>query len=222
VGNLLLVEDDQSLGATLKERLEKEGHTVTWANSIESAQKSFSQSVFDLLVLDIGLGDGSGLDFARSIRISSQVPFLFLTAMNSAEYRLEGYELGAEDFIPKPFHLKELLLRVNKVLGRKGISNRITTGNITIDLEKLSISFADGSSEFPQAKDFKVLKLLIESAPTVVSRDEILQQIWKNDSLSTARTVDNSIVRLRQLLSRSGVELIRSVRGVGYQWVAKT
>lgn len=94
MGNLLLVEDDQSLGATLKERLEKEGHTVTWADSIESAQRSFSQNAFDLLILDIGLPDGSGLDFARSVRISSQVPFLFLTAMNSAEYRLEGDQLG--------------------------------------------------------------------------------------------------------------------------------
>jgi two-component system phosphate regulon response regulator PhoB len=222
MGNLMLVEDDQPLGATLKERLEKEGHVVTWAISIDEAQKAIANNIFDLLILDIGLPDGSGLDFATSIRAVSPVPFLFLTAMNSAEYRLEGYELGAEDFIPKPFHLKELLLRVNKVLGRKGINNKIITSHITIDLEQLSITFSDGRCEFPQTKDFKVLTLLIESSPAVVSREEILQQIWKNDSLSTARTVDNSIVRLRQLLRRGEADLIRSVRGVGYQWVTKS
>jgi len=221
MGNLLLVEDDQSLGETLKERLEKEGHAVSWATTISDAEKLYAQNIFDLLILDIGLPDGSGLDFARSLRVTTQIPFLFLTAMNSAEYRLEGYELGAEDFIPKPFHLKELLLRVNKVLGRKGINNKINTGTILIDLEQLSVTFADGTVEFPQAKDFKVLKLLIETSPAVVSRDEILQQIWQNDSLSTARTVDNSIVRLRQLLRHGDADHIRSVRGVGYQWITK-
>ncbi len=213
---LLLVEDDTLLGETLNERLAKEGYDVHWVQSQTEGEQAFVSQMFDLVLLDVGLPDGSGFDLARRIRASKDLPIIFMTAMNTAEHRLEGYEIGAEEFIPKPFHLKELLLRVKHVLENHA-SHAVHVGGRTIDFEAQAVVSADGSREFLAARDFQLLKLLIDSAPRVVSRDEILDQLFGEDRFPNHRTVDNAVVRLRQALG--GGETIRSVRGVGYQWV---
>ena len=220
---ILLVEDDFSLGETLRERLEREGYGMTWRETIGDAEKVVNAEDFDLIILDVNLPDGSGFDFARRAKKRRSTPFIFVTAMNSAESRLEGYEIGAEEYIPKPFHLKELLLRVRHVLDTHPPitgESLIKAGDLIIDLEAQAIISADGKREFLQTRDFQLLKLLINAAPKVVSRNEILDQIWGEDRFPSHRTVDNSIVRLRQVLEDNGGRLIRSVRGVGYQWVA--
>lgn len=214
---LLLVEDDTLLGETLHERLVKEGYAVDWVQSQADGESALSRESYDLILLDVGLPDGSGFDLARKIRSSKEVPIVFMTAMNTAEHRLEGYEIGAEEFIPKPFHLKELLLRVRHVLENHAAAKSIPVGERTIDFEAQAIVSADGQREFLPARDFQLLKLLVESAPRVVSRDEILDSLFGEDRFPNHRTVDNTVVRLRQALG--GGETIRSVRGVGYQWV---
>ena len=223
---LLLVEDDASLGETLRERLEREGYEVEWAESLGDAEKialasDANHGGFDLIVLDVNLPDGSGFDFARRVRAKKPTPFIFVTAMNTAEHRLEGYEIGAEEYIPKPFHLKELLLRVRHVLEthEPTNSNRVLAGSRLIDLDARAVISAGGEREFLATRDFELLKLLIMSSPKVLSRDEILDQLWGEDQYPSHRTVDNSIVRLRQILGDDGGRMIRSVRGVGYQWV---
>ncbi len=220
VTNLLLIEDDASLGATLQERLRKI-FTVQWARSCEEARKAAASSAFQLIIIDIGLPDGSGLDLARELKRVRAVPFIFLTAQNNAENRLKGYELGADEFIPKPFHLKELLLRIERVLSRHPAKTCAFTG-VQVDLGSMSLTFDDGTTEYLPPRDFQLLQLLIKSAPRVVSRDEMLRSIFPgttSEDLPTHRTIDNSVVRLRQLLKRTGREYIRSVRGIGYQWV---
>jgi two-component system phosphate regulon response regulator PhoB len=217
---LLLVEDDETLGATLDERLQREGYQVTWVTTQANAQKAFSKNDFDLIILDVSLPDGTGFEFARKVRQSKTTPFLFVTAMNTAEYRLEGYELGAEEFIPKPFHLKELLIRIRHVLNtHPPQTNEVRAGDCKIDLAGQAIVRANGEREFLGARDFELLKFLITAAPRVVSRDQILDEVWGEDKYPTARTIDNAIVRLRQLLGDEGAKHIRSVRGVGYQWL---
>ncbi len=215
---LLLVEDDVLLGETLMERLAKEGYSVDWAQSQAEGEKALADGAFDLVLLDVGLPDGSGFDLARKIRASKEMPIVFMTAMNTAEHRLEGYEIGAEEFIPKPFHLKELLLRVKHVLENHAASRAVRVGARTIDFESQAIVSETGEREFLAARDFQLLKLLVESAPRVVSRDEILDKLFGEDRFPNHRTVDNAVVRLRQALGGAG-ETIRSVRGVGYQWV---
>ncbi len=221
IARLLLVEDDTSLGETLKERLEKESYDVTWAQNFSGAMTKIKHARFDLVILDVSLPDGSGFDLGKEIRKSSAAPFLFMTALSTAENRLTGYEIGAEEFIPKPFHLKELLLRIKHVLHNHAPPALIECFGKTIDLESQSVISENGEKEFLQARDFQLIKLLIQRAPQVLSRDEILNEVWGEDKFPTHRTVDNAIVRLRQAINDSEGELIRSVRGVGYQWVAQ-
>ncbi len=218
---LLLLEDDETLGATLEERLQREGYGVTWATTQSAAEQAFEKQNFDLIILDVSLPDGTGFDFARKVRAKKSTPFLFVTAMNTAEYRLEGYELGAEEFIPKPFHLKELLIRIKHVLEtHPPQSQEIQAGDRRIDLASQAVIRSNGDREFIATRDFDLLKFLIATAPRVVSRDEILNEVWGEDKFPTTRTIDNAIVRIRQVLGDEGAKHIRSVRGVGYQWLA--
>lgn len=212
---ILLVEDDRSLGSTLTERLRKEGFDTEWCATLADAGKVFHQGVWDLAILDVGLPDGSGFDFARRIKAYGSTPIIFMTAASSAHNRLEGFEIGAEEFIPKPFHLKELFLRLRHVLEQHASRHIVPLGRKSIDLDAMAVVHDDGSREYPQPRDFKILRLLVERAPHVVSRDEILDRIWGEDRYPAERTIDNAIVRLRQSL---GDRAIRSVRGVGYQW----
>jgi two-component system phosphate regulon response regulator PhoB len=209
---LLLVEDDPTLGVTLKERLNSEGYYVRWAPNAAEAQSAFTEN-WDLVVFDVSLPDGSGFDLAKEM--NGRVPFLFITALSDAEHRLRGFELGAEEYIPKPFHLKELLIRVRHVLENHAVKRTVGGPGFEVDLQGLTIKFEDGRVERPATKDFQVLALLIERAPKALTRDEILDAVWSADHLGNQRTVDNAIVRLRGLFPGNP---IRSVRGVGYQW----
>ncbi len=218
MSKVLVVEDDISLGTTLSERLHKEGFDTTWKTTLDEATKAFDGARWDVVILDVGLPDGSGFDLARRIKSVSSTPIMFMTAMSSAENRLEGFEIGADEFIPKPFHLKELFIRIRHVLETHASRATVSAGSKTIDLNAMAIINEDGTRDFPQSRDFQVLQMLIEAAPNVVSRDEILDRVWGEDRFPTQRTVDNAILRLRQILGDEGASAIRSVRGIGYQW----
>jgi two-component system, OmpR family, phosphate regulon response regulator PhoB len=215
---LLLVEDDRSLGATLHERLLREPYDVAWVETRQRALKKLSEGLWDLVILDIGLPDGSGFELARHIKQSTSVPIMFMTALSTAEHRLEGFEIGAEEFVPKPFHLRELLLRVKHVLDRHPVRHRISCHGRVIELENRAIVQPDGRREHPAARDFELLQLLITGSPGVISRNQILDVLWGEDKFLNQRTIDNMIVRLRQSLGDTNSTCIRSVRGIGYQW----
>ena len=215
---LLLVEDDRSLGATLHERLLREKYDVAWVETQQRALRKLEEGNWDLVILDIGLPDGSGFELARHIKESTRLPIMFMTALSTAEHRLEGFEIGAEDFIPKPFHLRELLLRVEYVLARHPVHQQAVCNGRVIELEGRTIVQPDGRRDVPPARDFDLLQLLITNSPAVVSRNQILDELWGEDKFLNQRTVDNMIVRLRQTLGDTESKCIRSVRGVGYQW----
>lgn len=239
--NILLVEDDSSLGETLKERLERESVgksllVVHWCQTVGEAEAAIQNRPFDLLILDVGLPDGNGMELAERVKSgklaqrSTGVPILFLTAMNTPEMRLKGYELGAIEFIPKPFHLRELLLRVHHVLshhkeeGGKASRVYVLSANTQFNAMAMCIQRTDEANRSEQiirltAKDAELLELLIASAPKVLSRDEILDRVWGEDRYPSTRTVDNAIVRIRQALGSTASEGLKSVRSVGYQWV---
>ena len=209
---VLLVEDDPSLGATLRERLIKEGFDVTLAVSRREARQT--RGPFDLYIFDVGLPDGTGFDLARELGAK---PLIFMTAQSDAESRLLGYELGADEYIPKPFHLRELLLRVRHVVQSHSGPKTLTVGPVTVDFSSLTFERA-GVKEPVAVKDLGLLQLLVERSPRVVSRDEALNHLWGEDKFPSNRTVDNSVLRLRTALGEAGSACIESVRGVGYRW----
>lgn len=218
MARVLLVEDDASLGRTLAERLEKEGLTVQWVQSIAAATAQLGSNEWDLAIVDVKLPDGSGFGLARQIRKGSTTPIMFMTALNSAESRLEGFEIGADEYLPKPFHLKEFMIRVRHVLGRPRATRTVRANEQTIDFDALSIEGPGGEKTYLQVRDARVLELLVHAAPKVIDRSEILDRVWGENQFPTPRAVDNTIVRLRQALRDDEGQLIRSVRGVGYQW----
>ncbi len=216
---ILIVEDDISLGKTLTERLSKD-YEVSWGKNCADGWALFDKNRnYDLVILDVGLPDGTGFYLAQKIKNTLPVLFIFLTAQADAESRLQGFELGAEEYIPKPFHLKELLLRVKHVLDAHVPNRAIEIDSCSINFANMSIVKKTGQIQYPAVTDMKVLQLLIEKAPRALSRDDIMNEIWGADKNPSHRTVDNIIVRLRHLLNDDGEKHIRSVRGVGYQWL---
>ena len=220
----LLVEDDESLGLTIKEVLEREGYKIEWARTRAQGAallaRSEKESSFDLLLLDIGLPDGSGLELARAARVKHKTPIIFLSVFGSAEARLQGFEIGAVDYIPKPFHLKELLIRVGRVLEQSRIEKDfVACAKCALDPGAMAVVFPGGGREFLAPRDFALLSLLIRESPAAVSRAVILQKLWPGDHDQSGRTVDNAIMRLRQVLRSAESDCIVSVRGVGYRWL---
>lgn len=227
---LLVLEDELNLGSTLVERLQSQGFDVTWKKSVAEAQMTILNSRFELALLDVGLPDGSGFQIAEKLRkIHSSTPIIFLTAYGNPEDRIHGLEIGAEDYIVKPFHLKELLLRIQNVLKH---SHNLTTVEHKdgIELGQAKIYFSkfealvSGKAHPLTHKECAVLKLLVDHRGNVVSRDEILNQVWSPDELDafpTSRTVDNFVMRLRRLVEvdSENPKIIKSIRGVGYQLV---
>jgi DNA-binding response OmpR family regulator len=219
---VLLVEDDASLGRTLAERLEKDQLTVQWVQTVADATAQLETGSWDLAVLDVMLPDGSGFGLARQMRAREMTtPIMFMTALNSAENRLEGFEIGADEYLPKPFHLKEFMIRVRNVLNRPRVTRTLHVNGLVVDLDAMSVEGPDGRRTFLQVRDFGVLKMLIDAAPRVVDRSVILDRVWGEDQFPTARAIDNAIVRLRHALKDEDGRVIRSVRGVGYQWITE-
>jgi two-component system, OmpR family, phosphate regulon response regulator PhoB len=221
MSRVLLVEDDESLGRALEARLAKEAIDVTWVTRIAEAEAALGRERWDLAIVDVKLPDGSGFGLARKIKRSSLTPVMFMTALNSAENRLEGFEIGADEYLPKPFHLKEFLLRVRHVLATQRVPEVVDTRGRRIDLAALSVTAPDGTRTFLQVRDGRVLRLLIAAAPAVVNRSELIDRVWGRDGDPSPRAIDNTVVRLRQALHDEDGLLIRSVRGIGYQWSAE-
>ncbi|MCB1173242.1 MAG: response regulator transcription factor [Leptospiraceae bacterium] len=223
---ILLLEDDRSLGETIQDRLLKEGYQVIWCREIAAVRKILKEAELpDLMILDVRLPDGSGFELAAELREKGYgVPFIFLTAQAGAPERLRGFELGAEEFIPKPFHFRELIIRLQHVLSTHKAPEHqasLVIQGFSIDFEQYAITAPDGQRHEVQKRDMALLGFLITEKARVVSRDEILDRLWGADHFPSNRTVDNAIVRLRQAFKPHGPDWIRSVRGVGYQWIAE-
>ncbi|MDF3821079.1 response regulator transcription factor [Leptospira sp. 96542] len=217
---ILLVEDDESLGETLKDRLEIDNYRVTWVKTAKEATGSFKKDAFEIVVFDLRLPDGNGFVLAESfLKIQPKLPFLFLTAQAGAQERLKGFELGAVEFIPKPFHLKEFLIRLERVVSitSPNFGKKWKTGNLEIHLDSFLVKKESGETIPISKRDNALLALLLKEPEKVFSRSEILDFLVGEESFPTERTIDNAIVRLREALGESS---IRNVRGVGYQWTA--
>ena len=218
---ILLVEDDNSIGITLSQKLTAEGYLAHLCTNAASAETEISISNWDLYIFDLNLPDGNGFRLAElATKKNKDTPIILITALNTAENRLASLELGVHEFIPKPFLFKELLLRLQRLLKVKFQETAILVSTGKLDLEKRCFISNINQTSFFTGRDFSVLKLLIEKSPQPVSREDILDLVCGTEQFPTLRTVDNSVTRLRQILLDKDGQFIRSVRGVGYQWVS--
>jgi two-component system alkaline phosphatase synthesis response regulator PhoP len=224
--HLLVVEDERNVGETLAERLQGAGYRVTLADSAARARQAWRSETPALALLDVGLPDGNGFALARELRgAAPQTAIIFLTAHGNPEERVRGLEIGADDYITKPFHFRELLLRIQNCLKRAQdlanlpgeVRGTLHIGRAQVDFERFS-AVVDGEHHALTHKECAVLRLLASRVGKAVSRDEILDRAWSADEFPTSRTVDNFIVRLRRLVEVDAAEprVIRSIRGVGY------
>jgi len=224
--HLLVVEDERNVGETLSERLQAAGYRVTLAESAARARQAWRSEAPKLALLDVGLPDGNGFALARELRAAApQTAIIFLTAHGNPEERVRGLEIGADDYLTKPFHFRELLLRIQNCLKRAQdlanlpgeVRGTLRIGRALVDFERYSAEVA-GEHHALTHKECAVLRLLASRVGKAVSRDEILDRAWSADEFPTSRTVDNFIVRLRRLVEDDAAEphVIRSIRGVGY------
>jgi len=207
---LFLVEDDQELGSLISGELQRLGYKVLWSQSLEEAGE-VKETSLDLAIVDLQLPDGEGWSLVNKL----QCPVIMMSAQGSPENRLKGIEKGVVDFIPKPFLIRELLIKIQRALPEDG--GQWILGDIILDMKKRTVSKKD-ATHFLNKRDFGILRVLIEKAPNVVSRDEILDCVYGEDAYPSHRAIDNAIVGLRQRLEDIDHSVIRSVRGEGYQW----
>jgi DNA-binding response OmpR family regulator len=223
---ILVVEDEVNVGRTLTERLSSEGYAITWARTGADALAASPDPPYALALLDVGLPDQSGFDLAAILRRRyPMTAIVFVTAFGTPDDRVRGLELGAEDYVVKPFNFKELHLRIQNALRRASLLAKaesrfekpMQVGRARIDLKRMEARIGDTSVMLTH-KECAVLSLLLEKQGAVLARDEILDRAWAEDEFPTPRTVDNFILRLRKLIEPDATDphVIRSVRGVGY------
>ncbi len=222
MNSILIVEDEPNLGVTLNEYLKGLGHDCSLATTVKEAKSIFEHKSPAVVLMDIGLPDGNGLDLARELRKKRKdFVLLFLSALNDPETRVEGLEIGAADYITKPFALKELTLRLERILENSTInqSETIEIGKLKILFSSYEVIDAEGKAVPLAQKECAILKLLYSRAGQVVEREQILNQVWGEDKFPSERTIDNYIVKLRKWCETDDTHslTIQNVRGVGYK-----
>lgn len=233
VGSILIIEDEPAIADTLVYAFKTEGFSTDWCQTGGEALALISTKAFDLVVLDIGLPDVSGFDVCRSIRSKSEVPVLFLTSRNSEIDRIVGLELGADDYVTKPFSPREVTARVRAILRRTANHGRIEPADeavatqtqlaagITIDMERCEARLGNEALDLTRY-EFRILGALISKPGRVFSRDQLMEAAWDDPGSSLDRTVDAHIKTLRaKLRSAAGKEdfdPIRTHRGFGYSF----
>ena len=221
---ILVIEDEPDILKTLEYNLERENFIVSSASSLSDAKEQLAKDNFSLLILDLMLPDGSGLDLCRELKsdsINESPLIIILTAKDDEVDKVVGFELGADDYVTKPFSVRELILRVKAVLKR-GIKKSNTLeverkfGDLTIDIESHEV-FVNNENIILTALEFRLLTQLVDRRGRVQSRDQLLSDVWGYSSEVTTRTVDTHIKRLREKLGVMG-KYVKTIRGIGYKF----
>lgn len=213
---ILLIEDDPGLGAAVRDQIAAEGHMPDWAPTLSYARDLLATMPYDLILLDLGLPDGRGLDFLRALRAKGSVtPVMILTAHDRITERIEGLNAGADDYMVKPFDLAELSARIAAVARRyTGNPNPlITLGALEIDLAAHAIHGPDGQIDLSQ-REWIIFEALLQRPGQIVSKSQIEDQIYAFDSEVESNTIEVYVSRLRKKL---GKDVVQTLRGLGYR-----
>ena len=220
---ILVIEDEPDIRKTLEYNLSREGYDVAVCGTLQEANKLLEPSL-SLLVLDLMLPDGSGLDLCREIKknsLLSSIPIIILTAKDDEVDRVVGFELGADDYVTKPFSVRELILRIKAVLKRGEVNKPELVeverqfGDLSIDVDSHEVH-VNSELVVLTALEFKLLKQLVDRRGRVQSRDQLLSDVWGYSSEVTTRTVDTHIKRLREKPGQMG-KYVQTIRGIGYK-----
>ena len=213
---ILMVEDDIYLREGLEELLTKENYEPICAKNCAEAKALFKGATFDLIILDVMLPDGNGLDLCSFIRSTgADVPILFLTACDEEFQIVRGLDAGADDYVTKPFRLLELLSRIRALLRRKTATTTYQFGNILVDISNMTVK-KDGETLFLTPTEFQILSALIQNNGVIVTRSSLLQRIWESDGNFID---DNTLsVHISRLRDKIGANHIATIRGTGYRW----
>ena len=226
---ILVVEDEQSFSEPLSFLLGKEGYSVEVAATGNDAITKFNKSGADLILLDLMLPGKSGTEVCKEIRSHSMVPIIMLTAKDDEVDTVVGLELGADDYVTKPYSSRELLARIKAVMRRRndfvldeGETATVQVGEIKLDADRHIVTFKGENISLP-LKEFELLEFLMRNAGRVLTRIQIIDRIWGNDYVGDTKTLDVHIKRLRSKLEAdpANPELIQTVRGLGYKMELK-
>ncbi|HEX9636422.1 MAG TPA: response regulator transcription factor [Acidobacteriota bacterium] len=225
---ILVIEDEKHLAEGIRENLQAEGYLAEVALDGPNGSQRIRDGDYDLVILDVMLPGIDGFSLCETIRAQGiQTPILFLTARASVDDRIRGLEAGGDDYLHKPFHLKELLLRVRAILRRTSWYQKLSAAGSTVsfggnefDLRRFQGHSWDGREQTLTLKEAMILKVLAEHEGEVVSREEILEKVWGYDLFPSTRTIDNFIVRLRKRFERDPEkpEHLHTVWGIGYRF----
>lgn len=217
--NVLIAEDEERLRQVIVKYLENEGYHVEQAMNGEEALAIFQERPIDLAILDIMMPKADGWYVLKKIRETSKIPVIMLTARNSEEDTLFGFELGADDYVGKPFRVRELMARIKALLvraGKRSGETRLVAGHLTIDTLARRVILAGEEIELTP-KEYDMLLYLVTNAGHVLSREQLLNRVWGYDYYGEERSVDTLIKRLRKKMGQEEKRL-KTVRGVGYRF----
>ena len=221
---ILLCEDDENLGMLLREYLAAKGYSAELCPDGEAGYKAFLKTKFDICVLDVMMPKKDGFALAQEIRTANaEIPIIFLTAKTLKEDILEGFKIGADDYITKPFSMEELVLRIEAILRRvRGKKNKESSvykiGKFTFDTQKQILSLGEKQTKLT-TKESELLSLLCAHANEILQRDFALKTIWIDDNYFNARSMDVYITKLRKLLKGDSDIEINNVHGRGYRLI---
>ncbi|GAA1144776.1 response regulator [Nesterenkonia lutea] len=221
---ILLVEDEPSFSEALSYTLEKEGYDVVVAENGFDAVDIFDREGADLVLLDLMLPGQSGTEVCRQIRLKSNVPVIMLTAKDSEIDKVVGLELGADDYVTKPYSSRELLARVRAVLRRQveaevDDGSMVTAGPVSMDIERHTVEVKGAPLSLP-LKEFELLEMLLRNAGRVLTRGQLIDRVWGSDYVGDTKTLDVHVKRLRAKIEPdpSRPEFLITVRGLGYKF----
>ena len=225
-GRVLLVEDEDSLAESIRYSLEREGYAVTVAADGRKAIERFRSDDPDLVILDLMLPELSGLDVCRMIREESTVPIVMVTAKDSEADKVTGLELGADDYVTKPFSIRELVSRVRAHLRRARMQvpasheEILVGGPIEMDVGRHEVRVGEGVVAFPP-KEFELLEAFLRRKGRLLTRDHLIEEIWGYDYVGDTKTLDVHVKRIRQKIEDDPHEpaLLVTVRGLGYKFI---
>ncbi len=219
--NIFLLEDDEAIGIGLKYSLENEGYTITLARSVKQAESIIDKETFSLYILDINLPDGSGYDICRKVKEKGDFPVIFLTAYDDEVNVVMGLDIGADDYITKPFRVRELVARIKSILRRCGKNKTesvVKLGNVSVNLNEARVT-KGGEDVILTAMEYRLLLTFLNNRGRILSRSRLLEEIWDVDGdFVNDNTLTVYIKRLRDKIERDPAcpSIIKTVRGLGY------